>query len=238
MGVAAASARALRAGDRIIARTELALVDTANGSVQRQEEIRRFAAGPLPDAGWMLLFTTLETRSFRPHAFRIGVTDLAREAGAIVGGDVAIRNYGTGELALSDVVLAPLEGAPSFARGDQRISLAPGREFRRHESLALYYEVYGLEPGAAYRTEIAIDPQPDGILARMRSLFPGAPETLRLGFAEEAGTLDAVFGVQQLRTVGLEGLLPGRYRLTVTVIAADGARAARDCMLYVAADSR
>lgn len=238
VGVRTADAGAFRHRDEIVARAELFLVDTVAGTVDREESVRRFAAGPLPPFGWLLLQVQLDSHTSRERPYRLSITDRQRRAGAIVGGSLAVRDYAGGALMLSDLVLAPLDAGGSFERGRHRIALAPGREFGRAESLALYYEVYGLVAGDAFRTEIAIEPQPAGVLAKMRSLFPGAPETLRLSFDEEAGAVHGVYGVQQLRTVGLAGLVPGTYRLRVTVTDARARSTVRERMLYVGTGAR
>jgi hypothetical protein len=187
-----------------------------------------------PDA-WVLLWTTVPTRATRDVQYRIALTNPERTAGRIVGGRTDVREYSAATLALSDVVLSPLEGAPSFARGDVRLSLAPGREFRADESFTLYYEVYGLAADAGYRTELRIEPLSDGLADQLRSLLPGSRDAIVLTFAEVAGEPHAVFGVQQTRTVNIAGLKPGPYRLRVTVT--DGLTqtiAARERTLIVA----
>ncbi|HSJ09835.1 MAG TPA: hypothetical protein VK928_07965 [Longimicrobiales bacterium] len=233
VGMPTSSARQLVSDGVMTALVELSLIDTANTSVIRQDSLRRFRVGTLPANGTVLLTSEL---SMPPRAllYRIGIMDPARTVGRVAGGTVEARAYDSGDLQLSDVLATPEDGVPSFARGAVRLSLAPGREFSRDENFTLYYEVYGLAEGAAYRTEIRIEPKLDGITERVRALFPGAREAVMLTFDEVVDTAHVVFGVQERRSVGLGGLVPGAYDLTIAVTDGAGRTATRTRALYVA----
>ena len=237
VGVHTSSARELVINGVATARVELSLIDTASMTVERDTRIRSFNAGRLPDNGWMLLQGILETTSDTRREFRIGVTDEARTAGGIVGGSITPRRFSGDSLMLSDVVIAPLDGAPSFTRGDVRLSLAPLREFTRDETFALYYEIYGLARDMAYRTDIVVRPREEGLAQRLRALLPGDREALHLSFLD-ATTEDPhpVLGVQQSRTVSLGGLLPGTYDIVIRVTDHDGRITMQERRLHVRDD--
>ena len=233
VGLPVASAAELTAGGRLTARVELALVDTADAQVERSGRVLAFDAASMPRRGWVLLHGELETAARGAREYRIGVTDTARLAGRVVGGSVVVHNYAPDSLALSDIVIAPEDGTPSFARGDVRLSLAPNREFHRGESFTLYYEVYGLADSTAYHTEIVVVPRAEGVAQRVRTLLPGAPGTLRLSFDEQLSRPHPIYGVQQVRTVALGALRPGAYSVQIMVTDPAGRTATRERMLRV-----
>jgi len=238
LGVAMESARELVNNGVLTAQLNLALIDTAHASVMRTDTVRSFRVGALPPQGWVLLGTELSTNAGSAHLYRIGVMDATGTAGRVLGGEIEVRSFAGDSLRLSDVLVTPQDGTASFARGDVRLSLAPGREYRSGEQFTLYYEVYGLDAGSQYRTQIEIRPQPDGIADHIRSLFPGAPETVRLAFDETVATSHEIYGVQQTRSVGLDGLVPGTYELRITVTDAAGRAALQTRTLYVAEAAR
>ena len=82
--------------------------------------------------------------------------------------------------------------------------------------MELYYEVYGLSAGAAVKTEVLVTKvRSGGFLGLLGSREP----SIRLGFEDRATELEARFR----RTVSLEGLSAGRYRIDVQVRDIDGA---------------
>jgi hypothetical protein len=232
-GIPSAATHELLHDDVLTARIELALVDTARAEVLRADTLRRFRTQALPARGWVLLNTELELAPRASQLYRLVVMNEDRTAGRMVGGELTLRNYEGSDLMLSDVVLTPGDGTPSFVRGGVRLSLAPGRMFSTGESFTLYYEVYGLAEGDAYRTEIHVQPRSAGVVDYLRSVMPGRREAVRLAFQEEATSVHDVFGVQQSRTVGLDDLLPGSYSLRVTITDARGRTATRERTLQV-----
>jgi hypothetical protein len=215
------------------ARLTVAMIDTTAMHVQRAEIPLAFAVPSLPDNGQILLSGTLAAEPRLGTLYRITLTNTAATAGRIVGGRIDVRSYAHNEVDLSDLVIAPQDGARSFRRGSEGVSLAPGREIRRDEAFTLYYEIYGVRRGETYRTELHVEPVASSLRARLRALLPNAPESLRLTFDDEAAEVNAVYGVQQTRSVDVAGLLPGEYRLKVTITTAAGAVATREQMLYV-----
>jgi hypothetical protein len=83
------------------------------------------------------------------------------------------------------------------------VELNPLDAYPLGSSAEVYYEVGGLVPGADYRTTVTVRPLRGGNRAA----------GVRLSFDERPPALRA----QVSRTVGLEALKPGQYRLTVTI---------------------
>ncbi|CAN5878652.1 hypothetical protein BH23GEM9_BH23GEM9_08610 [soil metagenome] len=233
VGIPSVSAEHLIESGVLTARVELSLVDTVTSSVVRQDSIRRFRVDRLPEHGWVLLQSEVSTSIRTDQLYRIGVTNERRSVGRVVGGTVDVQDYTSNDLLLSDVLITPEDGVPSFARGAVRLSLAPAREFTTDEHFTLYYEVYGLEAGEAYRTVILVEPNPGGLAERARALLRGARESISLSFAEQASAVHDIYGVQQIRSVGLNGLVPGSYTVRITVTDAAGRSTARARTLLV-----
>ncbi len=86
----------------------------------------------------------------------------------------------------------------------------PLGRYRRTTPMEVYYEVYGLAAGAAFRTEVLITKQGGG---GFLGLFGSRKPTIRLGFEERADS--ASTRIQ--RNVSLDRLSPGRYWIEVVV---------------------
>jgi hypothetical protein len=118
---------------------------------------------------------------------------------------MTVRRFDAGGLSLSDLVLGSRARGVSWtpAPGDTaRLQVEP--DFRRDEPLDLYYEVYGLEGGEEFRTELT--------LRRERKA------ALTLGFAERASGARTGWG----RWISLASVRPGDYVLEVKVTRQSG----------------
>ena len=120
-------------------------------------------------------------------------------------------------LHLSDVVLgsraANLVWEP--APGDT-VFFNPLRTFRTGETMRVFYEVLGIDPGERYATQVAVK-RGDGERSLLQKIFGGGGAAITVRFEEEA-TPSA--GVQ--REIALEKLKPGMYTLEVMVTDASG----------------
>ena len=236
VGVSGESARTLQDENVLRATVSLALVDTARGTVERTESTRSFVTASIPDDSWVLMQGILPTSATGARLYRVSVTNPQRTAGSVMGGEVSLTGFHPDSLSLSDLVFAPLDGMPSFMRGEVSLSLAPGRQFRGSESAALYYEVYGLGEQSAYRTDIVISRRLDGLVAQVRSLLQGRPRALGLSYQDIAVNTDAVLGVQAMREIGLSGLEPGAYDLKLTITDEMGRHVSKKRTIWIAED--
>jgi GWxTD domain-containing protein len=75
--------------------------------------------------------------------------------GVTAGGQLEIPNYAEAGLKISSVLFAKTEDGP-FVRGNARLSLVPPNQFREGEAFRIFYELYNLPAGRAYRTEITL----------------------------------------------------------------------------------
>ena len=144
----------------------------------------------------------------------------ARQADDSSGVYTVLRNLQVDDgerLALSDIVTG-IAGAPAWIATD-------GNEFPvnylngwyRGEAAEIFYEVRGLQAGEAYHTTIEVRP-----------LDPKTRASVQIRSSDVAsGTV-----IRARRTLGLERLSPGQYRLSVAV-AAGNLRATRDRIINI-----
>jgi len=86
----------------------------------------------------------------------------------------------------------------------------PLESYSRDESLEVYYELYGLEPGVEYQTTIEVSKPGGGLF---RKVFGGGGKKISLSFRQVAdGPVTPVS-----RSLGLQDLGPGSYRLVLSL---------------------
>jgi len=196
---------------------------------------------PLPDvsrlrgSGMLLTEASLPARPPIRGSTRVVVSlgDDAGAAGGVGHVDVEVEPMDASTPGLSDLVVAPVDVTGGLRRGDVVVPLAPLRTYGTDETFALYYEVYGVAPGATYRTEIVLEPRTRSLLDRLRGLFGLAEDGLRLSFDATAGTVHPVLGLQERRTVDAAGIPAGEYTLRVTVTDAAGSSSQRSAPLVI-----
>ncbi len=128
------------------------------------------------------------------------------ESGTLLPSDTLhVGRYDGSVLAVSDLVLGSRTVGPVWETetGDS-VFFNPRGSYRPGEDAQLYYEVYGVEPGAEYRVEVAI--------TRKKK------KAITLRFLEKS--LDRTMRVQ--RSLDLRALRPGEYQLDVIVTDAKG----------------
>jgi GWxTD domain-containing protein len=132
-------------------------------------------------------------------------------------------------LGLSDLVLGRESLRLTWTAGDgEPVALNPLGGFPRNEPLELYYEIYGLGDGLA-STELVLW-RPDADKASGALPEAGDRRALRLRF-EERGTGSVT---RARRSVDLDELPPGVYRLRLVVRGGEGREVARTAKLRVA----
>ena len=197
-------------------RLGLTIADTAHGSVARNTveggSLAARAAGNL-----LRTHVSLDVTPARAAAYRVDVRGTGEEnAGMVYGGHMRIPSYVGDTLMMSDLVLADARDAGSFTRGSHTLALSPTQVFERG-NFRVFYEIYNLQPGAGYRTEIVVQPAEAGVGRSVKRLF-GRDDAVRLQFDDRAPD-DATSTLGELRDVVVP-FPPGLYeiRVTTTVI--------------------
>ena len=165
-----------------------------------------------------LVQTQVATSLSGPLAFRVMLRDTTgAHAGGWLGGALNVPSFTGSDPQLSDLVLAPGDARGAWRRGEISLSPAPGKAYGRGEPLQLFYEVYHIAEGAAYRTEIVLAPQEAGLWAAARRLVRPARNVVHVQFEEVARAPHPRYGLQELRSLGTPDLEPGIYRVEVRV---------------------
>jgi GWxTD domain-containing protein len=189
------------AGVRYRLGVRISAVDRGTGIFRRIDTVRTFA---LPDtlrgrthlAGLMELPVPAGRYDVRVALFR---PELSR--GSVVMRP-AVQVGGQGALTLSDIILGTESGGIEWNNRGDAVRLNALDAYTAGGAAPLYYEMHGLVPGRTYRTTVSLTrsgQRPD--------------RGTRLLFSETAEAAS----VQVRRTMGLDDLRRGQYRLVVTV---------------------
>ena len=198
--------------------------DRTGGVVRREAtsaSVRTEAQASVRSGGetWGVAYITTAVRPSDNATFRIVVTDATDASrGGMWGGAVRVRSFDSYGPKMSDVILSG-PGPGIWSRGDTRLFLLPARSFVPGATASIFYELYDLEPGTTYRTELTVSREDEGVGQRLWRALTGAGE-IRVAFEsrvpENAGST-----LQELRSLGLPRD-EGRFTLTVRVTNAAG----------------
>jgi GWxTD domain-containing protein len=207
----------------------VAVVDTAaRTSARRDTVIRVLAPAPVRGEQRLRAHLAVSVPPTEGAVQRLVLRDAAdTRRGQVYGGPLVVPDYATGELAMSDVVLAAPDSVGPFQRGAVSLSLVPWAAFRGG-AFRVFYELYELTPGATYTTELRVERAGGGIgrLFRRGTL-------MRLRFEEQAP--EGTGAVQQVRDVRTE-LTPGQYRLHIRITDRSGKSVERERPLTIPKD--
>jgi hypothetical protein len=199
----------------------LELADTTLRTVFRTDDsVYVSLSQPLTRRQLLSTHIEVQARPSRSTLQRVIMTDATTPGiGQLYTSYFPIPDYSGSELMLSDVALSQPGARSGWTRGGVTLALLPTSEFPG-SAFDVYYEIYNLEAGSAYTTEIAVasldDPDADPLDERsaVRVRYAGAAPA-------RGGT------VAELRHVDASAAL-GRFRITVTITeAATGRTAAR-----------
>lgn len=207
----------------------LILTDSTRDVVIRTDdsvyvEVRR------PLDGDHLLFTHIEVAT-EPSAVeqRVIMSDAtAPGIGQLYVDALRIRSYAGDTLMLSDIALGQPEQIGGWQRGDVTVALLPTERFPGNE-FDVFYEVYNLPRGHAFRTEIAVE----------RMDARGNPlENTRASVRFRGEAMTTAGTLAELRRIQTS-LSRGKHRITVTVTdLVSGASASRSRLFTVRDDAR
>ncbi len=198
------------AGDGVRYRFDVTLVlaDTSTGVVERRDDsVFVSVSRELPGGHVLSTYVEMQATPSRHMFQRVIMSDATTPGvGQLYGSYFPIPDYSGSSLMLSDVALGQPEPVIGWQRRGHTLALLPTTQFPG-SSLDVYYEIYNLDHGTPYSTEITIE----AATAEARREF--TPMSIRFAGESDAHA-DAV--VTELRRV--ETALPnGRYRITVTV---------------------
>jgi hypothetical protein len=173
----------------------------AAGHVHRIDTTRYFRAPDTLGQGQYLFGTEELPLSAGTWDVRLLVTQPKVDAGGAIERRQVVLTAG-GELGLSDLVFGREGSGLSWQSAAGAVPLNPLDAYPRSGSVEVYYELSGAEPGRHYQTQL-----------ELAGVSGDAKGDVRLGFSEQAsGSL-----LRLRRSVALDPLKGGQYRMTVTV---------------------
>jgi hypothetical protein len=173
----------------------------AEGRVVRQDTTRYFRTSAPLGAGQYLFGTEEMMLGAGTWDVRLLVTQPNADAGGALERRAVILAPGS-ELGLSDLVFGREGSGLSWHSPTGDVPLNPLDAYPRTGSVEVYYELSGARAGVEYRTQVELDGDAGDATGRVQ-----------LGFSEKADG-----PVMRLRrSVALDPLKGGQYRMTVTV---------------------
>jgi len=168
-------------------------------------------SSPLPQ-GASIATTLRSTLPAGERPYFLTVATPGDHAGRQIGDAYNVRDFSGSNLMVSDLVIANAGRQGTWRRGSARLALVPHARIPVNAPFAIFYEVYNVEPGEEFETELYVVREDEPLANRVR----GRRTEFRLRFTSVAA-LDAETGaMQELRDVQT-AFEPGRYKLTVTV---------------------
>ena len=192
-------------------RLEVLLARRSDGKRAELDTLRRFAtAAPLREGQFLSGVVELPVA---PGEYVASVVLSQEDRGAIARMQaVAVPSAGS-KLSISDVVLGREGSGARWQSGTQSIPLNPLNSYPKGGEAELYYQVSGLMTNAPFKTRVE--------LFDADAPLEGKPRLVISFDASSATTRSEV-----TRTLGLSSLLPGRYRLRVTLAQGDASTSA------------
>ncbi len=191
------------AGGRAIypVRVRLLSINQATGERLELDSLRHFAAtAPLKGGQFLTGVAELRVPSGRYTTTLLLTQEEGKGAMARLA---AVEAPGRPGLAVSDVVLGREGSGVWWNSGSSRVPMNPLNAYAKGASADLYYQVSGLRSGQSYNTRLDFIPAGD----------KEEKPKLTLSFSTTADGPRA----EVLRSVGLENLDPGSYRLRVSL---------------------
>jgi hypothetical protein len=210
------------AGGRTVYPVRIRLMATTPGNARRfdLDTVRTFATAAPLRAGQFL--TAMVELPVPPGTYQASlVISQSDEQGALARLDAVAAPNRSGGLDLSSIVLGREGSGITWQSGSTAVALNPLNAYPPGGSAELYYQLSGLKPGTSYVTTFEF----------LEATDQDGKPALSLQFSAEAGS--SAEEIQ--RSVGLQNLKPGHYRLRVT-IAGGGEQASEMAWLAIIKD--
>lgn len=196
------------------------IATNASGDVVRLDTLRNFRSRQALGEGQFLFGLSHLSLPAGTWDVRLLVTQPDANAGGAIG-RLGVTIPEKGALALSDLILGRTGSGLEWRGPNGPIHLSPLDSYNRKGEVEVYYELSGTKADTDYRTEV-----------KLEALYGDAEGDLQLGFDDRATGPVLV----SRRTVSLENLEPGQYRLSVTVTEQPSGRTATQTRLLNVAE--
>ena len=210
----------------------LLVTDPSDQVIARLDTARVFQTPGTLQSGTYLVGQISVLVPAGPRRYRLLVTTPDGAAGDLVEREsLSVPALDGSRFAASDLVIGHEASGLRWVSGRDTVLLNPLGRVPERSALELYYEVYGLAPGATYHTLVRLEKEGGGsIFSAVGRLFGGKRAPVLLEF--EAPADGPVTRVR--RSLEMRDTPRGRYRLTVEVTdPASGERISRSRPLEV-----
>ncbi|MGH7701757.1 MAG: GWxTD domain-containing protein, partial [Gemmatimonadales bacterium] len=202
-------------------RVRLSVVDDVGGRVAFLDTTRLFVShDPVPTQEHLVGRVSVPVTPGRLY-YRLSVQE-SEESGVVLPRDSAFADDFSGaSFAVSDLVIGARSSNLLWrATEADTVFFNPVGVYLQNSTMELYYEVYGLAPGAEYRTQLAVTKRGGG---KVLGLFGGRKASISLSFDDQAdGPV-----IRSRRSLGLERLSRGVYWIDLTVTDPEGTKLRR-----------
>ncbi|HEU4829936.1 MAG TPA: hypothetical protein VFT04_12140 [Gemmatimonadales bacterium] len=197
----------------------ISAVDRQHQVIRGIDSLRSFVASDTIRAGAFLTGLIEVPVPAGTYTVRVAVYQADERAGSAQNlGQVALGSE-RGALGMSDLLLERETGGLRWDNRGILVMLNALNAYATGDAAPVFYEAYGLRPGRAYETTLSV-----------RKAEGDDERGVSLVFNERAEHP----AMQIRRTIGLDDLEPGQYRLTVTIVEeGTGAKATRSRLINV-----
>ncbi len=195
-------------------RLRFVALDSAGHSVGFADTTRVFLSrSPVPDDEFLVGEVSLPAVPGH-HAYLLAIQQGDRNGVVLPTDSVLVARVDGEVLGLSDPVLGSRRSNLVWQPqpGDS-VFFNPHQLYRRDDLAELYYEIYGLTPGATYETQLVVRKGDGGGGGLLGKIFGGGSTPISLRFEEVAS--DKVMRIQ--RAIEFRKLKPGDYTLRLIV---------------------
>jgi hypothetical protein len=197
----------------------ISAVDRQHQLIRGLDSLRSFVARDTIRAGGFLTGLVEVPAPAGTYTMRVAVYQVDERAGSAANLGTVALGSGPGALEMSDLLLERETGGLRWENRGTTVMLNALNAYAEADAAPVFYEAYGLRPGRSYETMLSV-----------RELDGNHDSGVSLVFNERADRPT----MRIRRTIGLEDLAPGQYRLTVTIVEeGTGARATRSRLLNV-----
>ncbi|MGE5927214.1 MAG: hypothetical protein ACM357_07665, partial [Gemmatimonadota bacterium] len=197
----------------------ISAVDRQHQLIRGLDSLRSFVARDTIRAGGFLTGLVEVPAPAGTYTVRVAVYQVDERAGSAATLGTVALGARPGALGMSDLLLERESGGLRWDNGGTPVMLNALNAYAEGDAAPVFYEAYGLRPGRSYETTLSV-----------REVDEKDDWGVSLVFRERADRPT----MRIRRTIGLEDLAPGQYRLTVTIVEeGTGARTTRSRLLNV-----
>jgi hypothetical protein len=194
------------------------VADTVHHSASRNSRSITIDSASAASAAFTRVYLPVTVHPAREGLYRISLrSDTDRASGTVYGGPLEIPDYAGSSVLVSGLALVEAHASSAaYNRAGRLLSIVPTNEFRSGV-FGLYYEVYNLQKGEEYKTEVTITPIDRSVADKLRGILHNRAD-LTIGFNAVADETKTLRQMQEIQT----DLPSGHYKVEIRILTKDG----------------